>query len=230
MAKDMTYEEIAAIKANISAFVDKIKQISESYNFDISQCDANFFSFISKHIVFFKYIYDGSDNLYFVKVLISDFYYLVLSIVKSEERYMYVNLRSIIENYTRAIMQVTVQDNHVTQSVFEQLSQTNFRCNFTAPEYSLIKSEYVTACGYVHGGDILCNSLASVLSECEHFPTPKKKRNEYYAQWSKMIKVFDRLLIAQYPDFINGRFHRRKSVMGYLIGDDQVDLLFRLIK
>lgn len=229
MIKDMTHQEIDCIKSNISNFLDEIKKIARQNNFDFSKCDQDFFSFIAKHIVFFKYIYSNNENAYFYKVLISDFYYFILSIVKSEIRYTYVNERSIIENYTRAIMQVTLEDNHVTQAVFEQLHQTNFSCDFTDAEYSLIKSEYVTSCGYVHGGNILNANLASVLSECDHLPISPKKRNEHYMRLQKMLKVFDRLLIAQYPVFINGCFHRRKSVMEYLLGKKQVDLLFKLI-
>lgn len=229
MVKDMTYQEIDLLKSNISCFLDKIEEIARRNNFDFSQSDKNFYSFIAKHIVFLKYIYNETDDTYFYKVLISDFYYFILSIVKSEARYMYVNERSIIENYTRAIMQVTIQDNHVTQAVFERLHQTNFKCDFTEDEYSLIKSEYVTACGYVHGGNILNNNLAFVLSQCERLPICQKKRNEHYRQWEKMIKVFDRLLIAQYPIFISGCFHRRKTVMEYLLGKPQVELLFKVI-
>lgn len=227
--KEMTYQEVDGIKSNIAIFLRQIEKIAVQYNFDTMQGDKDFFTFIAKHIVFFKYIYSNAEDKYFYKVLISDFYYFILSIVKNEIRYMYVNERSIIENYLRAIMQVTVEDNHVTDAVFKELRQTHFECDFQDEEYALIKSEYAVSCGYVHGGDILNDNLAYVLCECEHQSYDAKKRNKHYQQLKKMIKVFDRLLIARYALFISGCFHRRKSVMEYLVGKDNVDLLFKII-
>ena len=78
---------------------------------------------------------------------------------------MYVNERSIIENYLRSIMDISVQDNHVTDKVFQELRQKNFHCDFDDKEYSLIRSEYSTSCGYIHGSNILNDNLALVLDE-----------------------------------------------------------------
>ena len=56
MNDDMTYQEIARIKSNIQSFVEKIRELSQEFDFDFQQSDGNFFSFIAKHIVFFKYL------------------------------------------------------------------------------------------------------------------------------------------------------------------------------
>ena len=127
MNDDMTYQETARIKSNIQSFVEKIKELSQEFDFDFQQLDGNFFSFIAKHIVFFKYLSEGDSSNFSYKVLISDFYYIILAIVKGEVRYMYVNERSIIENYLRSIMDISVQDNHVTDNVFQELRQKSFR-------------------------------------------------------------------------------------------------------
>lgn len=91
-------------------------------------------------------MYKGVQDIYFYKVLISDLYYFILSIIKREMRYMYVNERSIIENYMRAIMQISLQDDHITEAIFQKMRNKNFLCDFTDAEYSLIKNEYVTSC------------------------------------------------------------------------------------
>ena len=57
MNDDMTYQETARIKSNIQSFVEKIKELSQEFDFDFQQLDGNFFSFIAKHIVFFKYLF-----------------------------------------------------------------------------------------------------------------------------------------------------------------------------
>mgnify|MGYP000600420539 CR=1 FL=1 len=42
---------------------------------------------------------------------------------------MYVNERSIIENYMRAIMQISLQDDHINESVFQEMRNKNFTVN-----------------------------------------------------------------------------------------------------
>ena len=63
---------------------------------------------------------------------------------------MYVNERSIIENYMRAIMEISLENNHITESVFQEMRNKKFIYNFTDIEYSLIKNEYVIALSLIH--------------------------------------------------------------------------------
>lgn len=93
MIMDMTYLEIKEIKSNIKQFLDEIQRIAQNQQFEYTQKDHDFFSFIAKHIIFFKYLYKGAQGIYFYKVLISDLYYLILSIIKCEMRYMYTSLQ-----------------------------------------------------------------------------------------------------------------------------------------
>lgn len=132
MHKDITSEELSRIKYNIDDFLNIISQ-RNNLN-DYQQIDKEFFSFLSKHIIFFRYLYNNNDQTYFYKVLISDLYCLILSIIQNNIRYIYLNERSIIENYMRAIMQEKMKDNQVTSAIFnkmnEELKQVNI-LNFT---------------------------------------------------------------------------------------------------
>lgn len=229
MTTDMTYLEIQAIKTNIKQFLFELQSIAERVQFCFCQEDSDFFCFMAKHIVYFKYLYKGAQNTYFYKVLISDLYYFILSIIKNEMRYMYVNERSIIENYMRAVMQVSLNDNHITESVFQEMHNKNFKCGFTDAEYSLIKSEYVTSCGYIHGGDILNDDLAYVLDECVSKIFEIRERRRYYVRIQNILKIYDKLMINEKAIYISGCFHRKKSVMEYLVGKDQVELLFKIL-
>ena len=221
MNDDMTYQETARIKSNIQSFVEKIKELSQEFDFDFQQLDGNFFSFIAKHIVFFKYLSEGDSSNFSYKVLISDFYYIILAIVKGEVRYMYVNERSIID--------ISVQDNHVTDNVFQELRQKSFHCGFDEAEYSLIRSEYRTSCGYIHGSNILNDNLASVLDECANKKFTIAERKKYYIRMQAVLKSFDRLLISENALFVSGCFHRKKSILSYLLGRDLLDLLFQIV-
>ena len=39
----------------------------------------------------------------------------------------------------RAIMQISLQDDHINESVFQEMRNKKFYCQFTDEEYSLIK-------------------------------------------------------------------------------------------
>lgn len=229
MTIDMTYSEIKKIKLDIKQFLDEIQKIALNQQFDYSQKDRDFFSFIAKHIIFFKYLYKGEQEKYFYKVLISDLYYLILSIIKCEVRYIYVNERSIIENYTRAIMDVSLEKSHITASILQEMQEKKFLCDFTKDEYSLIKNEYVISCGYIHGGDILNDNLAYVFDECVNNNFTIKERNKYYIRVQNVLKIFDKLIVADKASYISGCYHRKKTVMEYLVGKNQVDLLFDVL-
>lgn len=229
MTMDMTYLEIKEIKSNIKQFLDEIQKLAEIQQYEFAQKDRDFFSFIAKHIIFFKYLYKGAQDVYFYKVLISDLYYFILSIIKREMRYMYVNERSIIENYMRAIMQISLQDDHITEAIFQEMRNKIFLCDFTDAEYSLIKNEYVTSCEYIHGGNILNDNLAYVLDECVNNDFEIKDRSKYYIRVQNVFKIFDKLIVAEKTLYISGCFHRKKSVMEYLLGEHQVELLFNIL-
>ena len=225
MLNDMTYSEVELIKSNIHEFINKLDEISLSRDC-ITKEEKEFFIFLSKHIIFFKYLYTGMGKMYFFKVIISDLYYYMLSLLKNETRYVYVNERSIIENYTRAVMRKTVEEDHVTESLFSQLKDITFNFDFTNNDYSLIKSEYVTSCGYIHGGDILNDNLSFVFDECLENKIVIKNKNKYYERIRKIMKIYDKMLISEYGSNISGCFHRQKTLFKYLLGKECLELLF----
>ena len=51
MIMDMTYLEIKEIKSNIKQFLDEIQRIAQNQQFEYTQKDHDFFSFIAKHII-----------------------------------------------------------------------------------------------------------------------------------------------------------------------------------
>lgn len=230
MSNDITYSELVLIKSNINEFNNKLEEIAISLGHELTQEEQSFYIFISKHIVLFKYLYNGMNNQYFFKVMISDLYYFILSILKGETRYVYVNERSIIENYTRAITRKTVEEDHVTEKLFLTMKSIEFSFEFTESDYALIKDEYKTSCGYIHGGNILNDSLASVLGECLENNILIKDTNRYHDKIRKILKIYDKMLISEYGEYISGCFHRRKTIFEYLLGKECLELLFSVTK
>lgn len=226
---DMTYNKLNYIKKDINMFLDDLTLFSQKYNHTITQSEKEFFIFIAKHIIFFKYLYLYAEQRYIMKVIISDLYYYIISILKNEIRYMYLNQRSIIENYTRMVMQTSVEKNHITSNIFDSLKEKKFSFDFTKDDYSLIKSEYTTACGYIHGSDMLKEHLSFIFNECLE-SKPINNFNNYYDVMKKIFHIYDKMLISEYGYIINACFHREKTIFKYLLGQKCLDLLFKVIQ
>lgn len=225
----MTYNEIDLVKNNINDFLGKLHILAEAENDKLTRADESFFTSMAKYIIFCKYLEQSSfmkDAVRFLENVISDSYYLILSLIKKEKRYMYVNERSIIENNIRIITYTSIDDNHFTNDLFKKLKTMTY--NLNEKEYSLLRNEYRVACDFIHGGKLQHDNLSFVLEEClKKDIFSERERNTLYSRILNVIRIFNYMLIAEYPEQINGCFHRRKTLLGYLVGNKLVDYLFQ---
>ena len=227
---ELILSQINEIKKSISQFIDVLSEyaVSTGSNF-LNQEQRDFFIYISKQILFLKDVYNCYPD-FKLKVLISDYYNYIVSIIRNENRYLYLNERSIIEGYTRYIVNVNVEQDHVTSEIIAQLKSTNYINSLSDNEYSLIKSEYTTSCGFIHGSRLLNESLSYYFTECISNFSKLNNISAYYQRITKVIKIFNRLIISNRTEEIDTSFFRRKSVLEYLIGKDNVSILFSLRK
>lgn len=226
MSTDITFEELDRIKFHIRDFLNIISQRNRLN--DYQQIDKDFFSFIAKHIFFFRYLYNNDENTHFYRALISDLYCLILSIIQNNIRYIYLNERSIIENYMRVIMQEKIKDNQVTTSLFKEMSeqlQQIPEVNFTKDDFSKLKNAYRTSCNYIHGGNLLNDNLVFVLEEYDNMSFLLSDRKYFYSQLQIVFKIYDKILMYKKNEYINLCFHRKKSILKYLLGKKYTDFL-----
>lgn len=227
---EMSFFQVNEMKVSVSQFINLLSNYSTSNNLDaITQQEKNFFEFISKQILFVREVYNNYPH-YRLKVLISDYYNYIVSIIRGENRYIYLNERSIIEGYTRWIVSTTVEEDHITPALIAQLKSNNYIHPLTDDEYSLIKSEYVTSCGFIHGSQLLNSSLSYVFQECIEKCSAIKNINCYFQRIMRIIKIFNRLVISNMTEQIDTTFWCKKSILEYLIGKDNVSILFILRK
>ena len=130
-------------------------------------------------------------------------------------------------------MNVTVEENHITNDVFLKFKKkyTSEFCTdliLTEAEYSLIKSEYRISCSYVHGGDILNDDLIFVFDDFRNNIISDKK--EKIEKITQILKIFNRLLLFENYNFINGIFHRRKTSLEYLCGKNYRNQLDSIVE
>ncbi len=224
---DMTYNEISLLKSDISSFIEYLSNYSHQENFSISQNDKDFFSFLCKRICFFKIINQMSQPIYSAKVLISDFYNLIITIIKNQKRYIYLNERSIIENYMRLILSTSLENDHITLNLFNKL-QSNHTDIFTKDTFSLLKSEYRMSCSFVHGGAELEETLIAYFNKYVEDNSSLAERQKYYDRLKKVVQNYDLAFLHEHTSLIDSAFHRKKTVLEYLLGKKYVETLFKI--
>ena len=72
-------------------------------------------------------------------------------------------------------------------------------------------------------------NFALVLDECINKRFTIAERKKYYIRIQSVLKSFNLLLISENALFVSGCFHRKKSVLSYLIGKEPLDLLFQIV-
>ncbi|WP_462425657.1 hypothetical protein [Fusobacterium varium] len=225
MLDERIIEELKIYKMEIEKFIRALEIFSLEKIFELKQYDKSFFIIVSRHILFFKELYHYDKEKYHLKILISDLYFYIVAIIENRKRYIYLYERSIIENYMRYILSVNVEENHITRKLFDDLKSKYSICK---SEYSLLIQEYYTSCEYIHGAKKIEGDLVFYFNEYLNKNDENTRRSKYYNRIIKILKLFDKIVIKSNPDFINGVFHRRKTILKYFLGEDNVKLLKQL--
>ncbi|CAN2325351.1 Apea-like HEPN domain-containing protein [Fusobacterium sp. oral taxon C10] len=205
----MDCKDLEIIKEDINKFIEELEKNSKD-KIPLTDNEKNFFKFLAKHILFFKELYRFDKSKYFLEVLISDIFSYIVSIINGEKRYIFLNERSIIENYIRYLM----KEDYIKENTFDRLKE---KFNLQNDIFSLIKEEYSTSCKYIHGTEILKSELLFYFLEYIKREKEIFRDFKYYKRISKMLNIYDNLILKEDEDFINGVFHRRKTLLKFLI-------------
>ena len=221
----MKYVEITHLKEEIDELWAFIKLYSEEIDGEVlEQRDQEFYRFIAKQIVFFKKILITYPKSYFVRVLISDLYSLIINDIKKEKRYYYLNQRSIIENYIRMIVKNEENNSHITRKSFLDLKEHN---PIKESEYGKLMNEYKIACSYIHGGEKMSEYLVTNFEESIKLSTTisqRQRKNQIY-QFTDLINILNGLFLSNNYEDVDSAFHRSKVVLKYLMGNNYLEKL-----
>ncbi|WP_440114829.1 hypothetical protein [Paenibacillus sp. QZ-Y1] len=226
----MKYVDVNIRKEEINNLIDYIEKYAlESKNINIDTKTKNFYRFISKQIVFFKYILNSYPNSYFIKVIISDFLSLILNDIKQETRYYYLNQRSIIENYIRLILKDEQYTTHITKQSFIDLKEQN-KSELSDKEYNKIINEYNIACSFIHGGDYLKEHLVNNFEDSLQNKTQisERQRTNQIGQFIGLINILNKLFLLQNTEEIDSSFHRSKVTLEYLMGKQYENKFYQI--
>lgn len=219
---DMTYQELANIKEEINDFID-----SKLVSFE--ELEKNNIRFVLKKIVLTKYLLIHNKSDYRYKALSSDLMYLINSIKKGEIRYYFFNLRSIIEQALRIIN--NINSTEIINNV-EVMNQTQELINSHGfyIELDVIRESYKTSCLYVHGNESVDIGIIEYYENSfEKNVQIKNVRRKLKVLIKLLTNLFD-LIILIHVHEVDAAFHRRKTILKYLIGEKSYNEFYKVIE
>ena len=204
---------------------DLISFLEEKYR-KLDEREKNFIRFLSKHIIFFKNFSDLENN-FEIKLLISDFYYFIISYLNLEGRYVALNLRSIIENYIRLLLNKVSEEYHIEYNSFIELKKIY---NLSKDDNSLVYDTYVKSCRYIHGGKVLEETLKLDIENLKE--NGSDKMFDSFEAVEKLLKTLDELLMKNYTMLIliERDFHRKRKLISILLGEKVFRLFLKNLK
>lgn len=222
MVVSMNLVGLNICKSEIGNLIDNIERLFPH----LDNPTKEYYRVLAKQILFFKFIFDSYPDTYPAKVIISDFFNFMLDDINESTRYLYLNERSIIENYIRLILKDEAYSTHITFQSFIDLKRENASILSDA-EYSKIMNEYKISCSYIHGGHKLTNHLVDNFEDCLNGISTislRSKRNRIN-QTTDLFKILNKLFICNNREVVDNSFHRNREALKYLLGN-QYSVLF----
>ncbi|WP_128894089.1 hypothetical protein [Longirhabdus pacifica] len=213
---ELTFKELADVKLEINTFID--------LEFDnIGELDKNNLKFILKKVVFLKYLIRQDAQFFLFQALSSDIIYLISSIKKGEVRYYYFNIRSIIEHSLRIINNIdstdTITNANLIKKTQKLLDDSKAKINL-----DVVKNEYNTSCLYIHGNKSADLQLVKFYQNCVEQKGPIKDLTKKLNVLIKLFKELFELLIITQCSIVDAAYHRRKSILKFLIGNESYSI------
>lgn len=218
--------ELQYLKDDIDALINVLGDLNEE--------DKSLFRYLGKKAIFIK---DLKYNLHvngeysYISQLLSDIMYLIKSYKDDEIRYTYLNIRSIIEAYTRLFNRVPYGSNIISMStLLENINRYITRNNLKDNNgkiinYSRLKSLYSESCLYIHGNKEARQTLHENYQTANNPQIDSKNKNKLNRSIRFLFETLVLLASYRFSTILNDYSIRRKLMLKYLIGDYNVSVI-----
>lgn len=213
---DPTFEELKGVKKEIQKFVNEICKPTSEHT-------KNYYISICKKIVFLKYLIRQMPSDYKYRAFLSDLIYLLNSIKCGEERYYYLNVRSLIEQSMRIIAGVEDTETITNFELMQKIVSVKKSINHVrSVNTDIIQDQYSNACLYVHGSSFAQMELAEYYINTFEKDKVIENLETKLNQLLILLKSIFSLVIICKSALVDAAFHRRKSILRYLANDDDL--------
>ncbi|EOA4363276.1 hypothetical protein QU768_06340 [Proteus mirabilis] len=191
----------------------------ELCNLDLSVGAKDNFTSSFKHVLFMEFLYCSHPDLShkkFVKSIIYDVLSSILAIIQKRERYLYLNVRSMIEHIARIALQKIDNggdfDITVRSKDFELL-----KTNKPSENWIYLHQQYKQSCGWIHSSSNVGLNILSTFNELltGDIKNSSLKQSIYL---NKLTSEIVRVFYSYYENEIKNIFMRKMDAMKYLVG------------
>ncbi|KZE37732.1 hypothetical protein AV656_09365 [Bhargavaea cecembensis] len=212
-----TYE-ITRIKKEINDFNEEnFKEYSIDIQNDIKK--------VVKYTFFLRSIADEENGNHYLKSMVSDLVFLIKSFKDNNYRYVHLNLRSIIEHALRFISDEPASGETRSNELWEKANKFLNANESQKLDISATKGAYKRACNYVHGNAKADMPIVSFFDETLNMKYEVNKTRSLLSNVLKVLHELVYILLAKCADLIDYVFHRKKTLLEYLINKKYVETL-----
>ncbi|WP_430514922.1 hypothetical protein [Lactococcus lactis] len=219
-------KEIKLVQSDIDNFINDFREANTQ--------EEELFRFLGKKIIFLKLLQNSlptSTEYTYIRQLMSDLLYLVKSYKEDEIRYIYLNIRSVIEAFARLFNEVEYGTNRVTMTVLLENINKYIMVNSLKDkhgeiiDYSRLKSLYSESCLFVHGDSSNNNSLSEYYQSVLSPKIVKKEKNKICRTIIFLIDTLITISSYRFSNKINDYFVRKKDLLKLLVGNFNFEII-----
>ncbi|NSM90972.1 hypothetical protein HRE55_10585, partial [Enterococcus faecalis] len=169
--------------------------------------------------------------IFYIDQMISDLMYLMASYHKGEVRYFYLNIRSVIEAFSRLFSEVETSTNRITMTtlldnIANYITLNDLRdSKEDSLDYPRLKGLYRECCLYVHGNINAKYSLIEFYNELLNEEITSAQKRKMSNDIKFLASILTNISCYRYSITLNDVFFRGKNKLGYLIGEFGVKIV-----
>lgn len=207
------YDNFTELKEEVNKFTSLLLSQKELPN--INELKA-----ITKHIIFFKNLISYSGKSHYKNCFIFDLLSTLHSLTNNSLRQFHYILRSLIENFARAMLLLTDEDETGVNELFRKLEGKFGDTDQKKELLNFIKGEYGKSCLFVHSNSKANINIQIYYSEIiVHDDFNQRELSSTINKILLILKKMAELIGYSYPHIVENSFYRRKQHLRFLIGD-----------
>lgn len=191
----------------------------------------NKITFISKKLIFFDLLVKGqelSQEICFIlKSIIYDFLSCFIAISERRERYVQVNLRSLVEHAARLQLRDVI-DESVDKSYITKEKLDLLKSSFGKERWDNMHRVYKEACLFIHSSPKSGMELRTTYLEIKSGDKCIDYK-KYCQTMEKTCATVSSIVTEKYGSQIINLFLRTRTELEYLLGKEKVGQIWRLI-
>ncbi|SIS97937.1 hypothetical protein [Salimicrobium salexigens] len=172
---------------------------------------------IVKRIIFLKIFLQTKEPSHYPNALLYDSLTSLHTLATRSERYFFFNIRSLIENTLRTILNLTDFDRTGVNELF-RISRDKYASNTKIIEViSLLSDKYTYSSNFVHSNISANMEINLYFKEVTNQSTSDKDLTKLLNLFLLILTKISEIIVIVFPDEVEHIFHRKKETLIYLV-------------